>query len=89
MTTIRLALLGATALMVASGASAQVQNRTVPTFNQTIRAPAIRPEPPANPQQPRPLFTIGGFGVYLWAPVEPLYDAAMNRNLAANSSWDG
>jgi hypothetical protein len=89
MNPIRTALLGATALMVADVAPSHAQNRTVATFNQTVRAPALPPELPANPQQSRPLFTIGGFGVYLWAPVESPYDAAMNRNLAADPAWGG
>jgi hypothetical protein len=27
-------------------------------------------------------------GVFLWAPVEPAYDANANRDLAANPSWE-
>ena len=39
--------------------------------------------------QSTPLFTISGvMGVYLWAPVEPAYDANSNRNLAANPLWE-
>jgi hypothetical protein len=38
-------------------------------------------------QSPAPLFTIGGFGVHAWAPVEPPYDADADRNLAADPRW--
>jgi hypothetical protein len=38
-------------------------------------------------QQSRPLFNIGGLPVYVGAPVEPPYDSAENRNLAADPIW--
>jgi hypothetical protein len=39
------------------------------------------------PTQARPLFTIGGLPIGIWAPVPPPYDAAANRNAAANPLW--
>ena len=35
----------------------------------------------------RPLFRIGGLPVGVDAPVEPPYNAAANRNLAADPLW--
>jgi hypothetical protein len=37
--------------------------------------------------QPRPLFTISGVPVRLWAPVPPPYSTAANRNFAADPFW--
>lgn len=34
-----------------------------------------------------PLFRIGGLPVRVWTPVEPDYNAAANRNLAADQLW--
>jgi hypothetical protein len=88
------AILGATALMVATAASArepvqQDPNQLVPSLNQQTEAPYYTPPPP--PVQPawHPLFTIAGFDGRLWAPIEPHYDANNNRNLAANPLWRG
>jgi hypothetical protein len=41
---------------------------------------------PSNGQS-RPLFKIGGLSVRADAPVEPPYNAAANRNLAADPLW--
>ncbi|HEY7578796.1 MAG TPA: hypothetical protein VH855_14475 [Acetobacteraceae bacterium] len=35
------------------------------------------------PSQPRPLFSIFGLPVGIWAPVPPPYNVAANRNLAS------
>jgi hypothetical protein len=35
----------------------------------------------------RPLFTIGGVGVHVWAPVPPPYNAEANGDLAARYLW--
>ena len=45
----------------------------------------VAPEP--SDQQSPPLFKIGGLPVRVYAPVLPPYNAAANRNLAANPVW--
>jgi hypothetical protein len=37
--------------------------------------------------QTSPLFTSGGAGVRVWAPVAPPYNAGANGNLAARNIW--
>jgi hypothetical protein len=37
--------------------------------------------------QTRPLFTIGGVQVRVWAPVAPSYNAGTNGDLAARDIW--
>jgi hypothetical protein len=37
--------------------------------------------------QTSPLFTSGGAGVRMWAPVAPPYNAGANGNLAARNIW--
>jgi hypothetical protein len=44
------------------------------------------PEP--DTQRLHKLFSIGGMPAYLYTPVEPPYNAAMNRNLAADPIWE-
>lgn len=39
--------------------------------------------PSRTPTQPRPLFSIFGVPVAIWAPVPAPYNVAANRNLAA------
>jgi hypothetical protein len=46
---------------------------------------SVAPEP--DDRQSRPLFKIGGLPVHVYAPVEPPYNAAANRNLAADPLW--
>ena len=46
---------------------------------------SVAPEP--DDRQSRPLFKIGGLPVRVYAPVEPPYNAAANRNLAADPLW--
>ena len=54
---------------------------------QTTQAPFYYPttQPPPAPE---PLFNIGGIPVDVWAPVEPSYDARINRNLASDPQWE-
>jgi hypothetical protein len=80
-------LLGVACLISLATTSVTAQTRAVSEVSGTIRAPYIPPVAPANPFPVKPLFTVGGFGVYLWAPVAPPYDASNNRNFAANSVW--
>jgi hypothetical protein len=46
---------------------------------------SVAPEP--DDGQSRPLFKIGALPVHVHAPVEPPYNAAANRNLAADPLW--
>jgi hypothetical protein len=43
---------------------------------------SLRDEPGSSP-----LFTIGGMGVRVWAPVEPHYNGEANRDPTAESLW--
>ena len=40
------------------------------------------------PQSP-PLFALGGLDVRIWAPVEPHYNGAANRDSAGEQFWNG
>jgi hypothetical protein len=80
-------ILGTFVAVGATAASGQEQyptkagaNRQIGTFTATVA-----PEP--SDLQSRPLFTIGGLPVRVWAPVEPHYNAAANRNIAADPLW--
>jgi hypothetical protein len=42
-----------------------------------------------NELQSPPLFTIGGLDGHIWAPVEPHYNGAANRDPAAERFWNG
>jgi hypothetical protein len=76
----------ALAVAVASAASAQTQP---PAVSGTERTEPMLPNETAPPvsQSPPVLFWIGNLPVRLWAPVEPSYDPAANRNGADNPSW--
>jgi hypothetical protein len=77
--------LGAFVLMVAAVASGRARGSEVPGTSQATPAQSVPAGNKSGAPQLTPLFTIGGVvGVYLWAPVEPTYDASTNRNLAAN-----
>jgi hypothetical protein len=58
---------------------------SVGTGQATVGTVSVGSE--ASGRQPRKLFTIGGLGVGLWAPVEAPYNAKMDRNLAADPLW--
>jgi len=73
-------IFAATLLALAPAALAQQ-----PSVTQSMIAP-VAPAVPGLPS-PTPLFTIGKLAVGVWAPVEPVYDAGNNRNLAADSVW--
>jgi hypothetical protein len=87
--------LTASTLMAATAASAQVKKpvadpppRPVPAESQTVTAQSVPTNPDASVTQPRALFNIGNVPVDVWAPVEPPYDANMNRNQAANPVFE-
>ena len=81
-------VLGASALMVATVAAGRAQRSEVPSASQTTTAQSVPAGTGRNIPESKPLFMIGGVGVYLWAPVEPPYDANANRNLAADPLWE-
>jgi hypothetical protein len=83
---IRAFVLGAMALTVGTAASAETP--TLPSTGQTTAAPSLLENSQRSEQQSRPLFTIGGVEVHLWAPVEQPYDSHMNRTAAANPMWE-
>jgi hypothetical protein len=81
--------LGASVLMVATVSSGRAGNSDVPGASQATPAQFVPAGNKSSLPQPTPLFTIGGVvGVYLWAPVEPAYDANANRDIAANPLWE-
>jgi hypothetical protein len=84
----------ASALMVAT-ASAQLKKpaadpppRPVPAESQTVTAQPVPTNPDATVTQPHALFNIGNVPVDVWAPVEPPYDANMNRTQASNPVFE-
>jgi hypothetical protein len=80
--------LGASVLMVATVASGRARSSEVPGVSQATPAQPIPAGNNSSVPQSTPLFTIGGVvGVYLWAPVEPAYDANANRDPTANPLW--
>jgi hypothetical protein len=81
-------ILSATTLMVATVA-ARAQSPQDQSANQVIQAPFFLPDSQPNEPASHPLFTIAGIPAYVWAPVEPHYDANNDRNLAADPFWAG
>ena len=88
-------MLGASALVVADTAFAQVRKsavdaptRQLPAATQTMRAAPVPANPEASVNAPISLFKIGKVPVIVWTPVEPPYDARLNRTAAANPLWD-
>jgi hypothetical protein len=85
MGTVRAVVFGLLAVLVAVGAYAAPAAGPSSAGEALIfggRSTAIGPR--IKPQQPTPLFMIGGLAVGIWTRVPPPYDAAANRNLAAN-----
>ncbi|WP_428489306.1 hypothetical protein [Rhodopila sp.] len=79
-------VLGAAALVIGTvGApvgAAWAQSPQGSGFNQETTAPAVPGRPQDGLPESRPLFSM-----HIWAPMEPYYDANMNRNAAANPIW--
>jgi hypothetical protein len=79
--------LGGLAVMVASTANSQERNSPMPYTGQAYGTGsaadgAARDEPPS-----RPLFTVGGLDVHVWAPAEPHYNGDADRDPAAEPLW--
>jgi hypothetical protein len=83
MNTIRTAICGTLAILLATTAHAQE-----PVVDSGQRVPATFSGQSVTPgprlQSPTPLFVIGGLAVGIWARVPPPYDVTANRNAAAN-----
>jgi hypothetical protein len=83
MNTIRTAIFGILAVLLAATAHAQTPvvnsgQRVAATFSGQSDTPSPRV------QSPTPLFIIGDLAVGIWARVPPPYDVTANRNAAAN-----
>jgi len=78
-------ILGVSALVMP--ASVQAQTMQTPSLRQTSDADSVAlPVGTSHPQHP--LVVAGQVGVYVWAPVEPAYNAKADRNLAADPLWE-
>jgi len=82
------AVLGVSALMVATAVCARAQSPPTPSISHAVTGSSVAPGIEGSAPQSRPLFTIAGVGVSVWAPVEPIYDGNANRNLAADPLWE-
>jgi len=82
------ALVGVSALVLAMAASGQAQSPAAPSMSEAVQAPSVPAGTETGVRESSPLFRIGEFPVFLWAPVEPPYDTHMNRNLAADPLWE-
>lgn len=78
-------ILGLFVAVVTTSAYGQTQHVADAGTHHRFVASAAAPEP--GDGQSRPLFTIGRLAVGVDAPVEPSYNAAANRNLAADPLW--
>jgi hypothetical protein len=81
-------VLGASALIAATVDSGWARRVEAPNASQARPTNSVPAVTESSSPQPTPLLTIGRMRVYLWAPVEPTYDANTNRNLAADPLWE-
>jgi hypothetical protein len=85
MSTMRAVLFGLIAVLIAGGAhAAPAAGPSTAGEALTFGGQSTAVGPRINPQQPTPLFTIGGLAVGIWTRLPPPYNAAANRNLAAD-----
>ena len=84
MKTIGVVVLGASVMMLATVAHVRAQNPDW-DVNQTRQTNSVEGSLEGSVPQSQPLFTIGGVGVHVWAPVESPYDSHANTNLATGS----
>jgi hypothetical protein len=87
MNPIMTAALGSLALLAASAAYAQQRNSPAAGASYVFGAGPASGGSPVDAPGSSPLFTIGGVGVHVWAPVEPHYNGEANRDPAAESLW--
>ena len=85
-------IIGASALLVAADASAQVTAPAPPpqppAASQTTQAPYTSTNPNQSAAESQPLFHIGQVPVAVWAPVQAPYNSKSNGTQAANALWD-
>jgi hypothetical protein len=89
MKTVSALIFGTLVAVVSTSAFGQGQipdANTNPWFQASNAANASVVPEPSNPQS-LPLFHIGKLPVRVYAPVPPPYNAAANRNFAANPVW--
>jgi hypothetical protein len=86
--TMGVAVVGASALILATAGPAGAQNSA---SDQSEPAPMESAQGTVEDNAPdsQPLFTIGGVGVHVWAPVESPYDSRANGSLAGGPMWEG
>ena len=84
MNTIRVLLLGAAAVLLASTGSAQTLGPGTTVEVLTFGGPPVAASRPATAQHPRPVAVVGGLAVGVWTRVPPPYDATANLSAAAN-----
>jgi hypothetical protein len=83
MKTIRPAIFGILAALLATAAHAQKPVVTPGAgVGDTFSGQSVIQAP--RPQSPTPLFVIGDLAVGIWTRVPPPYDVTANRNAAAN-----
>jgi hypothetical protein len=70
-----------------AAASGQQPNLQPPAGADQAIAPGPTEFVSGRGDQQSPLFTLGGLGVRVWAPLEPHYNAEANRNLAEQTVW--
>jgi hypothetical protein len=79
--------LGGFVVLAASAAYGQERRSPVVEAGHLFTAgPSADSSARDEPRSPS-LFTIGGLDVHVWAPVEPHYNGAANRDPAAQSFW--
>ena len=68
-------------------ANAQEANRQTPSVDQVTEPGQKGFASAQDDRQSPPMFTLGGLGVRVRAPLEPHYNFEANRNLAGQSIW--
>ncbi len=83
MNTTRATLYSIIGIIAPIAAYADAPAASVSTFGGQVGAMAPR----ALATQPTPLFATGGVAFGIWTRLPPPYNAAANRNLAADPPW--
>jgi hypothetical protein len=78
---------GGLAVMAASTANGQERSSPMPDTGHAFGIGSAADGAAQDQPQSRPLFTVGGLDVRVWAPVEPHYNGDANRDPAAESLW--
>jgi hypothetical protein len=78
---------GGLAVLAASNASGQERGSPIPDTGQAYGIGSAADGAARDEPRSRPLFTVGGLDVRVWAPVEPHYNGDANRDPAAESLW--